>query len=98
MVLHCWPCSPSLRGTGGGFSFACKFYPNLFDFVVLIAHSAGLGVLLFAGLWLVLPNEEISDEEGSVDWLGAGLGVGTLIVFNVAWKQVSTKPPPVVLH
>jgi hypothetical protein len=34
----------------------------------------------------VLPNENAPDKDGSVDWVGAGLGVGALIVFNVVWK------------
>jgi hypothetical protein len=53
---------------------------------MLMRGRAGLGALLFAGLYFVLPNEDASDKDGSVDWVGAGLGVGALIEFNVAWK------------
>jgi hypothetical protein len=42
--------------------------------------------VLFAGVWFVLPKEEAGDKDGNVDWLGAFLGIGALVVFNVAWK------------
>ena len=45
-----------------------------------------IGVALFGGLFFAAPLEEIMHKNGKVDYLGAFLGLGGLILFNVAWK------------
>jgi hypothetical protein len=44
------------------------------------------GTVLFSCLWLVLLPESAVDKEGSIDWLGAILGLSALILFNFVWK------------
>ncbi|KUJ14948.1 MFS general substrate transporter [Mollisia scopiformis] len=46
-----------------------------------------LGGVLFGALWFVLPPENAVDKEGSVDWLGAFIGLTSLILFNFVWNQ-----------
>ena len=48
--------------------------------------SALLGAFLFVLLWLVIPTESSTKEEGKVDWIGAGLGICALVLFNFVWK------------
>jgi hypothetical protein len=48
--------------------------------------SAGLGVLIYTALCMVLPPESAVDKEGTIDWFGAFLGLSALILFNFAWK------------
>jgi hypothetical protein len=45
-----------------------------------------LGAAILAVLWILLPAERPVDRNGGIDWIGASLGTGGLIVFNVAWK------------
>ncbi|KAE9374123.1 major facilitator superfamily MFS-1 [Stipitochalara longipes BDJ] len=56
----------------------------------------GRWLFFFLGLWcaaisgmlrFVLPDERPVDPQGKIDWIGAALGTGGLIVFNVAWNQ-----------
>ncbi|KAH8812257.1 major facilitator superfamily domain-containing protein [Xylogone sp. PMI_703] len=46
-----------------------------------------LATLILAALWVLLPPERPVDRNGKIDWVGAILGTGGLIVFNVAWNQ-----------
>ncbi|GAM36590.1 hypothetical protein TCE0_018f05791 [Talaromyces pinophilus] len=66
----------------------------------LFITVAGLGALIFGGLFLVLPREEPVDEGGSVDYIGACLGVSGLVLFNIAWNQAPStgwKTPYVIV-
>ncbi|OJD30289.1 efflux pump antibiotic resistance protein [Diplodia corticola] len=53
-------------------------------FFVLVAI---IGAVVFAGLCLVLPTEDIVDKGGKVDWVGIALGVSGLALFNFSWNQ-----------
>ncbi|RFU26450.1 hypothetical protein B7463_g9879, partial [Scytalidium lignicola] len=48
---------------------------------------AFLASIILAVLWVLLPPERPVDRYGKIDWIGAVLGTGGLIVFNVAWNQ-----------
>lgn len=37
---------------------------------------------------LLVPEDKPVDPNGKVDWVGAYLGVGALILFNFVWKCV----------
>lgn len=39
-------------------------------------------------LMLLLPRESPVDLQGTIDWIGFGLGLVGLILFNLAWKYV----------
>lgn len=45
-----------------------------------------LGAAILVTLWTLLPAERPVDGNGGIDWFGATLGTGGLIIFNVAWK------------
>lgn len=49
-----------------------------------------LSALNITALWALLPREVPVDRGGKIDWIGAGLGTGALIVFNFVWKYVTT--------
>jgi hypothetical protein len=60
---------------------------NSFGRVCLLTISRGvMGAIVLATLWFLLPPEQPVDRHGKIDWIGASLGTGGLIVFNVAWK------------
>jgi hypothetical protein len=48
--------------------------------------SGIFGAFVFGALWTLLHGERPVDRGGHIDWIGASLGTGGLIVFNVAWK------------
>jgi hypothetical protein len=48
--------------------------------------SGIFGAFVLGALWILLPGERLVDRGGHTDWIGASLGTGGLIVFNVAWK------------
>jgi hypothetical protein len=57
--------------------------------MVLIVCSAILASIGFGALWVILPQEDIVDKDGTVDWVGACLGICSLVIFNFVWKYVS---------
>ncbi|KAH8811053.1 major facilitator superfamily [Xylogone sp. PMI_703] len=65
---------------GGGFIAAGRW--DMFFFTMAI-----LCTVILAILWILLPPERPVDRNGKIDWIGATLGTGGLIVFNVAWNQ-----------
>jgi hypothetical protein len=52
----------------------------------LIISRAILASIGFAALWLILPREDVVDKEGTVDWIGACLGICALVTFSFVWK------------
>lgn len=47
-----------------------------------------LGAVVFGAVALLVPSTPASDKDGKIDWVGAYLGVGGLILFNFVWKYV----------
>lgn len=45
-----------------------------------------LGAVVFSLMVVSLPWDQPVDGKGSIDWVGAYLGVGGLILFNFVWK------------
>jgi hypothetical protein len=45
-----------------------------------------LGFVVYGSIWLFVPDEEPVNKNGSLDWLGAYLAIGGLILFNFVWK------------
>lgn len=45
-----------------------------------------VGAVIFSGALLSLPWDSPQDQHGSIDYFGAYLGVGGLILFNFVWK------------
>lgn len=48
--------------------------------------SGLLGLVVYGTAIISVPPDEPVDPNGSVDWIGAYLGVGGLILFNFVWK------------
>ncbi|KAL2797910.1 efflux pump antibiotic resistance protein [Aspergillus keveii] len=48
---------------------------------------ACLGAAIFIPLWLLSRGEVTILHTGKIDWLGAALGTGALILFNFVWNQ-----------
>lgn len=51
-----------------------------------------MSAILTAVLAYLLPKETPVDKDGKIDYVGAALGLGSLIVFNVVWKYVIHPP------
>jgi hypothetical protein len=60
--------------------------------------SGILGAFVLGALSILLPGERPVDRGGHIDWIGASLGTGGLIVFNVAWKYVTRTKPRLITH
>ena len=41
---------------------------------------------MFATCFVVVPKDEPVDPDGIMDWIGGGVGVSSLILFNFVWK------------
>ncbi|KAG0649214.1 putative MFS-type transporter [Hyphodiscus hymeniophilus] len=73
-------------GAAGGGIFA-GFFVQLTQWKWLFFFLAILGAFVFTAFALVVPGEpEPFDKDGKIDYVGAYLGVGGLILFNFAWK------------
>ena len=75
-------------GAAGGSLVSAAFVQQT-EWKYLFIFLAVLGGILFTGIALVVPPDHISDPNGKIDWVGAYLGVGGLILFNFAWNQAS---------
>ncbi|KAL2814332.1 major facilitator superfamily domain-containing protein, partial [Aspergillus granulosus] len=54
---------------------------------------ACLGAATFIPLWLLSRGEVTVLHTGKIDWIGAALGTGALILFNFVWKYVPSNLP-----
>jgi hypothetical protein len=45
-----------------------------------------LGFVVYGTAIVAVPPDDPVDPNGNVDWVGAYLGVGGLILFNFVWK------------
>lgn len=45
-----------------------------------------LGLIVYSIAIVLVPKDSPVDPNGKVDWFGAYLGVGGLILFNFVWK------------
>lgn len=48
--------------------------------------SGMLGLTVYGAAIFLSPQDEPVDPNGKIDWVGAYLGVGGLILFNFVWK------------
>jgi hypothetical protein len=55
-------------------------------FLTLCSSSGYLSAIVSSVLVIQLPREKPCDEGGHVDYIGAALGVGSLVLFNFVWK------------
>ncbi|POS71892.1 hypothetical protein DHEL01_v209711 [Diaporthe helianthi] len=54
---------------------------------MMFVFISGLTAVLFGLLFLELPREVPVDKGGRIDYTGAGLGLGGLLLFNFVWNQ-----------
>ncbi|KAK2015088.1 MFS general substrate transporter [Colletotrichum eremochloae] len=74
-------------GAAGGSVFP-GFFVQLLPWKWLFFFLAILGAVVFTLFILVVPHEtERMDPNGRIDFIGAYLGVGGLILFNFVWNQ-----------
>jgi hypothetical protein len=64
-------------------SFGISFPRDLAD---EFASRGLLGFVIYGIAMVTVPADEPQDPNGEVDWVGAYLGVGALILFNFVWK------------
>ncbi|KAK8100866.1 major facilitator superfamily-domain-containing protein [Apiospora kogelbergensis] len=70
-----------------GALFAGVFATSRAEWKWLFIFIAALGTFVFGGLAFLLPHEQPIDKEGKIDYTGACLGVGSLLLFNFCWNQ-----------
>ncbi|EFX01474.1 major facilitator superfamily transporter [Grosmannia clavigera kw1407] len=76
------PVGGWIGGLVAGLFIRYSTWPWLFYFMAIVTFA------VFSALVLLLPkNEEIFDEGGKIDYIGAVLGLGGLAVFNIVWTQ-----------
>ncbi|KAK1241325.1 hypothetical protein MKX08_001299 [Trichoderma sp. CBMAI-0020] len=76
-------------GPAGG-AGGCTIAGILFewtDWTWLFFFLAVLGAIIFGAAIISVPDDEPLDPDGSVDWIGAYLGVAGLVLFNFVWNQ-----------
>ncbi|KAK8046733.1 hypothetical protein PG996_014797 [Apiospora saccharicola] len=70
-----------------GALFAGVFATSRGEWKWLFIFIAALGLFLFGGLAFLLPKEQPIDKGGKIDYMGACLGLGSLLLFNFCWNQ-----------
>jgi hypothetical protein len=62
------------------------FLSDLMNFADILSRAI-VGAVLFTAFAFIVPGEpEPLDKNGTIDFIGAYLGVGGLILFNFVWK------------
>lgn len=81
--------SPSSHHGNGSFS-SCESRISLLTIItlpLLTTPRAMLGTVVFGLSTLAIPSDNIKlADDASIDWIGAYLGIGGLILFNFVWK------------
>ncbi|KAF7561808.1 hypothetical protein G7046_g2350 [Stylonectria norvegica] len=62
-------------------------FTELTDWKWLFLLLAGLEALTLLGLFFSMPKEKPLDPNGKVDFVGAVLGLSSLLIFNFVWNQ-----------
>ncbi len=75
-------------GAAGGSLIAAVFV-QLTEWKWLFFFLAMFGAVVYSGIFLSVPTDIISDPNGKIDWIGAYLGVGGLVLFNFVWNQAA---------
>ncbi|PCG91555.1 Major facilitator superfamily domain, general substrate transporter [Penicillium occitanis (nom. inval.)] len=73
-------------GAAGGGAIAALLV-QLTPWKWMFFFFAILGFSVFSLVFWMVPNAPPSDKGGTIDWVGAYLGVGGLILFNFVWNQ-----------
>ncbi|PWI66611.1 hypothetical protein PCL_05024 [Purpureocillium lilacinum] len=88
VLLGLFAASPPIGGVIGALAAGlCANAGGLWSYTGLFAVIAATSAACMALLWLVLPREEPVDKHGSIDYVGAALGLGSLLLYNIAWNQ-----------
>lgn len=75
------PIGGWIGGLTAGLFIRYSTWPWLFYFMAICTSA------VFLALVLLLPQEEVFDKDGKIDYVGAVLGLGGLAIFNVVWTQ-----------
>ncbi|KAK3177154.1 hypothetical protein OEA41_008482 [Lepraria neglecta] len=59
----------------------------MLDLADEFASRGLLGFVVYGIAMVTVPADEPQDPNGEVDWMGAYLGVGALVLFNFVWNQ-----------
>ncbi|KAH6999081.1 major facilitator superfamily domain-containing protein [Ilyonectria sp. MPI-CAGE-AT-0026] len=89
LLLGFFAASPPIGGVIGGLmaGIFTQFADWKWLFIVL-AISQGM---ILAGLAYLMPKEIPVDREGGIDYVGAFLGLSSLLLFNIAWNQAPSE-------
>ncbi|KAK5727584.1 hypothetical protein LTR15_003485 [Elasticomyces elasticus] len=73
-------------GAAGGTAVATLFV-QLTEWKWAFFFGAMIGTVIYSTVLWFIPSDTAADRKGKIDWLGAYLGVGGLILFNFVWNQ-----------
>ncbi|KAL6697389.1 major facilitator superfamily domain-containing protein [Trichoderma pleuroticola] len=69
-------------------NFLGALFVQLTKWEYLFFCLAIVGTVVFTAAWIFLPAEDQPlDPKGSIDYIGAYLGIGGLVLFNFVWNQ-----------
>lgn len=72
-------------GAAGG-SLLSGVIVQLTEWKWIFFFLAILGFVVYGVMAVIVPHDDPVQPEGKIDWIGAYLGVGGLILFNFTWK------------
>lgn len=75
-------------GAAGG-SVVAAVFVQLVSWNSVFFFLALLGTVVFSSIAFLVPTDVCSDPSGAIDWVGAYLGVGGLILFDFVWNQAA---------
>ncbi|EOO02160.1 putative efflux pump antibiotic resistance protein [Phaeoacremonium minimum UCRPA7] len=85
VTMAFFAASPPIGGWCG--AILAGIFVELTDWKWLFIFIALLGAVVFGGLFFAFPKEQPVDKGGKIDYMGAALGLSSLLLFNFAWNQ-----------
>ena len=68
------------------YAVSSEFPKMIYSFADVFSARGLLGFVVYGIAMTTIPSDEPIDPDGEIDWVGAYLGVGALILFNFVWK------------
>ncbi|KAK2589887.1 hypothetical protein QQS21_012427 [Conoideocrella luteorostrata] len=88
LLLGLFAASPPVGGVVGALlAGLCANFDEFWSWTILFASIAGSSALCLALLCVMMPRENHIDKDGKIDFVGACLGLSSLILYNLAWNQ-----------
>ncbi|KAK0390682.1 hypothetical protein NLU13_0185 [Sarocladium strictum] len=88
VLMGLFAASPPVGGVMGALLAGVVAEKDKFSaWTVFFGMLAASSLACLTWLWVVLPEEHPVDKGGKIDYVGAFLGLGSLLLFNFTWNQ-----------